>query len=80
MRKFALLRATSFRRKASLSGFRNAMKKQNTVFTFAFLFSLVRLILISCSSDILPPDNLIFWFPLYLCALGALWLNSINQK
>jgi hypothetical protein len=52
------------------------MKKQNTIFTFSFLFSLVRLILIPCSSGVLLPDNLICWFPLYLCAFCAFsWLK-----
>ena len=69
--------------------FLNTMKKQNTIFTFAFLFPFVRLILIPCSADVLPPDNLIFWFPLYLCAfvpmlfvnLGNIYLsNPFNQR
>jgi len=55
------------------------MENKNTIFTFSSLLFLARPILIPCSPDILLPDNLIFWFPLYLCALASSWLK-INQS
>ena len=83
-RMSALLRGMSFL--FTCGRFRNAMENQNTIFTFSFLLSLVRLILIPCFPDILLPDNLIFWFSLYLCVLSVLcgfnicvysWLPSL---
>jgi len=44
--------------------FRNAMKKN----------------LIPCFPNILLPDNLIFRFPLYPCALVPLWLKFNQSK